>query len=163
MCQPAALSKKRRRGRDPRLPAQAWAGSGRIRGCLLGRGQSASRGRGQGCRGTGSRGRRACWRRQGARCRGTGSHGRDPLRLALWTPLRPARIWWRRGVDRGFGGSDGGAGLGHEQGRVGEDERGAEPWCTFVNAYNRFIYSSRDWSLTKKIYRKSNYPGSTLG
>ena len=82
MCQPAALSKKRRRGRGPHLLAQAWAGSGRIRGCLLGRGQSASRGQGQGCRGTGSRGRQARWRRQGARCRGTGSHGRDPLRLA---------------------------------------------------------------------------------
>jgi hypothetical protein len=29
-----------RRGRDPYLPAQAWAGSGRIRGFLLGRGRA---------------------------------------------------------------------------------------------------------------------------
>jgi hypothetical protein len=46
MCHLAALSKKKRCGRDPRLPVQAWAGSGRIRGCLLGRGQSASWGAG---------------------------------------------------------------------------------------------------------------------
>jgi hypothetical protein len=59
MCQPAALSKKKRRGRDPHLLVQAWAGSGRIRGCLLGRGQSASRGweRAAGARAAGGGGR----------------------------------------------------------------------------------------------------------
>jgi hypothetical protein len=115
MCQPAALSKKRRCGRDPHLPAQAWAGSGRIRGCLLGRGQSASRGRGQGCRGTGSRGRWARWRRQGARCRGTGSHGRDPLRLAPVNSPPPCE-------ESGVG--DGDAGVGPSMMAAERGERG---------------------------------------
>jgi hypothetical protein len=45
-----------RRGRDPYLPAQVWAGSGRIRGFLLGRARWVERVAGAGLQGHGQPG-----------------------------------------------------------------------------------------------------------